>query len=157
MQASHTQGDLGASSPGAAQAEGVPARPGEVKLFVHKPGWRQEVGSAIVLLDNWFVCVEPDFTYFRVEFRDFRLSHASTLFLLQGASLKTLFSDVVVKVGDRDPEVYSLAVSESPRLTVPPPSIRRVVLAHIFERNATDTPEALFEKIFFKEMARSSF
>lgn len=123
-----------------------------MKLFVHKPGWAQAVGWA--MSHNYTGNNEADFVFLRVVLHNFHLSQAASLFLLQGASLKQLFADVVVKVGNREPDFYSLAIADSPRLFAPPPRIPRVVLAHILERSATSKPEELFERIFMLEMKR---
>ena len=123
--------------------------------YVHKPGWAQTVGCGQMVGELETLAL-PDFTVLRVELRDFRLSHAGALFLLQGASLKQLFADVVVKVGDREPDVYSLAIADSPRLFSPPPLVPRVVLAHILERPASTLPEKVFEQLFMSEMSRAS-
>ena len=165
MQASHDEGDLGSATAAADEAEGLPARASEVtlergreeKLFVHKPGWQQPVGWALSMWHDWTVHPDTSFTYIRIELKDFHLSHAAALFLLQGASLKNLFDNVVVTVGGREPDIYSLAIADAPRLFAPPPRCPRVVLAHILERPVDMPPEKIFEQLFMREMARSSF
>lgn len=154
MQATQDADQGSSSGAPAPEAKGLSADT-SVKLFVHKPGWAQEVG--------WGHPFKPvtvhtmDFVYETIELEDFHLSHAAALFLLQGASMKTLFADVVVTREGGEPTVFSLALTDVPKLYAPPPRCRRVVLARILERPANLTPDALFEKIFVLEMARSSF
>lgn len=155
MQASQDESDLCPPTSPSPQAEGLSADSG-VRLDVFKPGWAQAVGWGLIA-EKLDLVQQNEFAYSRLVLKDFHLSHAAALFLLQGASLKTLFGDVVVRIDEIEPEVFSLAVSESPRLFTPPPFIRRVVLAHILERPVTITPDVLFERIFMLEMARSSF
>lgn len=156
MQASQDEGDLCPPTSRSPQSQGFPSRSREVEgTYVHKPGWAQVVGQGQMTGAHERIELQ-DFTILRVELHDFRLSHAGALFLLQGASLKQLFSDVVVRVGDRDPDVYSLAVADAPQLFLPPPRVPRVVLAHILERPASMPPEKVFEQLFMSEMARAS-
>lgn len=127
-----------------------------MKYEIFKPGWQQPVGwtpHEIVEPE----CIDVDtFAFQRVALRDFYLSHAATLFLLQGASLKQLFSDVVVKAGAREPDVYSLIFTSVPRIHAPPPRIDQVVLAHILERPVDLSPDQLVEQLFTIELARSA-
>lgn len=124
-----------------------------MKIEVFKPGWQQPVGVAPKAPLDAELIEEKDFRYLRLVLEDFHFSHAAALFLLQGASLRHLFENVVVKVGDRDPDFYSLALAEPVKLHAPPPRISRVVLAHILERPAAIAPEALLEQLFIRELA----
>lgn len=158
MSTTQDEGDLCPPTSRSPRSQGVPPRSGEVdpaRVCVHKPGWVHPIGSGVIVgaVDR---IEHPEFTVLRVELQDFLLGHGGALFLLQGASLRQLFSDVVLKVGDRDPDVYSLALADAPRLFLPPPRVPRVVLAHILERPADLTPEKVFEQLFMSEMTRGS-
>lgn len=124
-----------------------------MKLEVFKPGWQQSVGCAPDGPLDPELVEEKDFRYFRLDLRDFHFSHAAALFLLQGASLRQLFENVVVTVGDRAPDFYSLAIAEPVKLHDAPPRISRLVLAHILERPPAITPDALLEQLFMRELA----
>lgn len=157
MQASRDESGLGSPAPAPAGAQGLPARAGEVgRVFVHKAGWAQPVGHGRIEGELEKFETE-DFTALRLELRDFYLSHAAALFLLQGASLRNLFDNVVIGVGERAPDVYSLAVATPARLFVPPPRATKVVLAHILERPVNITPDEIFTRLFREETRRSSF
>lgn len=156
MQAPQDESDLCPPTAPSAEAEGVSPRPGQVgRVDVFKPGWVHPAGWGRRVGDVDLVERE-DFTFFRVELADFRLSHAASLFLLQGASLRMLFDNVVVRVGDRPADFYSLVFASVPQLFIPPQKLDRLVLAHIFERPANITPDALYEQLFMGEMKRSS-
>lgn len=157
MQALLDESGLSSLAPAAPEAQGFSARAGEVaRVFVHKAGWAQPVGSGRLggALERFET---EDFAALRLELLDFHLSHAAALFLLQGASLRDLFDNVVVAVGENPPDVYSLAVATPARLFVPPPRVTKVVLAHILERPASLTPDEIFSRLFREETRRSSF
>lgn len=124
-----------------------------MNLEVFKPGWQRSVGRGQAP-DASELVEHEDFTYGRVVLKDFYLSHAAGLYLLQGASLEQLFSDVVVTIGDNDPDVYSLIFAEPPALHSPPPRIATVVLAHIYERPVNVPPADLLRSLFMQEMQR---
>jgi len=112
---------------------------------LQKLGWNTSIGDAEHLGPPVFF-EEKDYSYYRVEVKDIRLSHAAALFLLQGASLRDLFSDVVIDGG-----VYLLAFSEMPQLYVPPPTVPRVVLVRVVDRAVSLSPENLLQNLFLKE------
>lgn len=127
-----------------------------MKLEIYKPGWQQPVGFVPDAPTETELVEDQDARYCRIELKDLHLSHAATLFLLQGASLRQLFQDVVLRVGDREPDFYSLAMTSTAKLYDPPPRVPRIVLVHILERPADKSPEELLEQIFMREFALSA-
>ena len=127
-------------------------------IEVRRPGWPHPIGKAS----------SPDHDprnprqrgpihYDRVELTGFLLSHAATIFLLQGASLRQLFTDVVLVrppgFAREDHHYYSVVFAEPPMLWRPPPMISRVVLARLIERPVDMSPEDVLSELFSAEVA----
>ncbi len=125
-----------------------------MKFYAHRPGWVQPVGWSFQWSSFRRIESESGLEYMGVELKDFYLSHASALFLLQGASLKQLFDNVIVA---DDSHIHSLALADAPHLMDPPPRVPRVVLVHIMNQPAGLTQEQIFAKLFMYEMQNSSF
>lgn len=156
MSASQHDGGLGAAGAEGPSPEGLPPHSNRVRFDFFRPGWLQPVGWTKNPPGEPELIEDRLCTYLQIELEDFYLSHAASLYLLQGASLMQVFSDVVVKVGDKEPEIYSIVFATPPRLHLPPPRIERVVLAHILERPANWSPEELLQHLFKKTMAYAS-
>jgi hypothetical protein len=92
-----------------------------------------------------------------MEIQGLVLSHAASLFLLQGASLRQLFTDVVLACPHcthlECNHFYSVVFAEPPMLWRPPPTISRLVLARIIERPVDMSPEAVLSELFSAETA----
>ena len=156
MSTTQHEGDLGAEALPSTRAKGIHQGSHGVRFEVFKPGWSQSVGYTFHSSPLVERLEKEDCACLRVELRDFYLSQASALYLLQGASLRQLLSDVVLSARDHAPDVYSLVLASPVKLHHPPPRIGVVVLAHILERPATVSPENLFKQLFLQELARQA-
>lgn len=86
--------------------------------------------------------------YERLELRDVHLSHASGLYLLQGASIRGLLDGIMVW-----PLAFvgNVGSSDAPALSKPPLVIRKLVLVHVLEKPENLDGEELTKQIFFME------
>lgn len=108
-------------------------------------GWEQPIATA----ERVSVSTRQrgELAYERVLLEGVRLSHASVLFLLQGASLRRLFEGAAV-----NDKFFSLAFAEMPRLWRLPVELDRVVLARLLFAPEGADPERIFYELFLAEV-----
>lgn len=156
MQAVHDASREDPNAPSSPGAEGL--CPYSDEVAVQKPGWRQPVGVGRLIELGGRTLGEPweddRLSYDYLVFERFRLSHAAALYLLQGASLRTLLTDVSVVLEVSPLALYSLAFAESEPLWKPPPMLPRLVLAHLTNLPKGMKADEVFRVLLEEELRR---
>ena len=132
-------------------AEGLYESTDRVALF--RPGWSQPICTAIFVQEE--LRSLPSFSYSRLVYRDVRLEQAAVLHLLQGASLRDLFS--VVLRAPTDTLASTLATCDAPSLWSLPVMIPHLVLTDrlVLPEGAKElSNEEVQREMFLSEVSR---
>lgn len=108
-------------------------------------GWEQPIATAEQVSVS--TRQRGELAYLRVLLKRVRLSHASVLYLLQGASLRQLFEGTSV-----EGNFFSLAFAEMPRLWQLPVELDRVVLVRVLSAPEGVDPEKVLYELFLAEV-----
>lgn len=154
MQATQDENHSGTYVHSPDEVHGIFKDPGGV-IEVLKPGWVHPVATTVLSSPPVATrCERGGISYLRVEISNLKLSQASALLLLQGASIRSLFSDVLLSLGQDAPHFYSLIYASVPCLWRPPPVVDRAVFAWVIDRPVDVHPEKLFQDLFLAELGK---
>ncbi len=147
MQTVQHAGDQSPGDQVSAGDYGIFANPGRISLS--KIGWLRPVGSGF--LAKVEQASTENISYVRLEISEFRLSQASALFLLQGASVRTLFSSTHF-AESLERGLFELVNADVPRLWRPPPTIQKLILATNIQGADRYSAEEVFKELLLREI-----